>query len=217
MKLISLGNSCKVRESIDRFNNMNNINGETSIFDWVLSNFSAVVHVFNSLAQYQENELFHENKFINNGICPNNDINCALIHKDMQFQSIHDIHSDISYDLQKDDFIEKYRRRSKRLRDTIQNYSEKIHFLYFISFKESIPTINEIYLFLITTQKMRRNLPFMIHLLVPPEFNCYRDVINTCIITDNVNVVYMTSDPSIDPFKEQRRNLNWIDIYKSLN
>ena len=214
MKLISLGNSCKVRESIDRFNH---VKEETNIFDWVISNFSSVVHIFNSLAHYQENELFHENKFINNGVCPNNTTNSALIHKDMQFQSIHDIHNNISYDLQKYDFIEKYRRRSKRLRDTLQNYPKNIHFLYFISFKESIPTIDEIYYFIISTQKMRGNLPFIIHILVPPEFNCYRDVINKCIITNNVNVVYMTSDPSIDPFKEQRRNLNWADIYKSLN
>ena len=214
MKLISLGNSCKVKESIDRFNQ---VKEETNIFDWVISNFSSVVHIFNSLAHEQENELFHENKFINHGICPNNTINCALIHKDMQFQSIHDIHSDISYDLQKHAFIEKYRRRSRRLRETIQHYAQNIHFLYFISFKESIPTINEIYHFIIYTQKMRGNLPFIIHILVPPEFHCYRDVINTCIITTNVNVVYMTLDPSIDSFKEQRRNLNWIDIYTSLN
>ena len=214
MKLISLGNSCKVRESIDRFNH---IKEETNIFDWVISNFSSVVHVFNSLAHYQENELFHENKFINNGICPNNTINCALIHKDMQFQSIHDIHSNISYDLQKDEFIEKYRRRSKRLRETLQHCTENIHFLYFISFKESIPTIHEIYYFIISTQKMRGSLPFIIHILVPPEFHCYQDVINKCVITNNVDVVYMTSDPSIDSFKEQRRNLNWIDIYKLLN
>ena len=64
---------------------------------------------------------------------------------------------------------------------------------------------------------MRGNLPFFIHILVPPEFHCYQDVINKCVITNNVDVVYMTSDPSIDPFKEQRRNLNWANIYKSLN
>ena len=215
MKLISLGNSCKVRESIDRFNN--NVKGETHMFDWVISNFSSVVRVFHSLANNKEDDLFHENKFINQGVCPNNTIHCALVHRDMQFQSIHDIHSNISYDLQKNDFIEKYRRRSKRLRETIQHYAQNIHFLYFISFKEYIPTINEIYDFIVLTQKMRGDLPFFIHILVPPEFHCYRDVINPCIITTNVKVIYMSSNPAVDPVKEQRRDLNWLDIYKYFN
>ena len=41
---------------------------------------------------------------------------------------------------------------------------------------------------------MRGNLPFFIHILVPPEFNCYQDVINTCKITNNVNVIDVRKD-----------------------
>ena len=212
MKVISLGNSCKVRESIDRFNS---VKEETNIFDWVISDFSAVVYIFNAFENGKEDELFHEDKFINNGICPNNTIHCALVHTDMQFHSIHDVHSNISYDLQKHEFIEKYRRRCRRLRETIQNYPHNIHFIYFISFKETIPTINEIYFFIMSIKKLRGELPFVIHILVPPEFYCYQDTINSCMITNNVNVIYMTSDPSIDPFKEQRRDLNWSEIYNS--
>ena len=213
MKLISLGNSCKVRESIDRFNNCSQ---ETNMFDWVISNFSSVVKIFNALLNNQENSLFHENQFGNEGVHANNVTHYSVNHKYMQFQCIHDVENNRSYESQQSEFIEKYRRRSRRMRELIQQYPQVIHFIYFFSFKEFIPTIEEMYYFITSVQKMRGNLPFYVHVLVPPEFHPYRDEINKCIITNHVKVFFMQSNPTIEPSKEQRRDLNWMEYYKLL-
>ena len=213
MKLISLGNACKVRESIDRFNG---ISQETNIFDWVISDFEAVVVIIKSLVNNKEEELFNQDAFINEGTFVNNQSHYNLSHKQINFKSIHDVSVQKQYEDEYKIFIDKYLRRCIRLRDEISKQSDSIHFIYFITHKEFIPTIEQIYYFIINIQILRKELPFYIHLLVPPELINYKEIIQKCTITQHVKVFYMSSFPNIDPVQEQRQDLNWYNLYNNI-
>lgn len=213
MKFISLGNSCKVRESIDR----NNGNSQsTLIFDWVISNFDAVVKIFEKISEYKENEIFNNLCFYNEGVNVNNQTHYCASHNKILFKSIHDLTTQKTYDEQVDELVDKYRRRSHRLRQIIQTETETLHFIYFISFSQNIPSIEEMFFFITYVEKMRSNKPFLIHLLVPPEFHDFREKLYSCVITNHVKIVFMDKDKNIDPVKEQRRDLSWEKFYQSL-
>ena len=206
MKLISLGNACKVRESIDRF-----IGGsqETNIFDWVISDFSSVVTIFQAISNNNEKTLFDPNLFVNEGSHPNNITHLCISHKFINFKSLHDVENNQeTFDYNFQDFIKKYLRRSERLRSIIKDSTEAINFIYFVCLEENIPTKEQMYYFIICIQKMNRNLNFKIHILIPPEFSHFKKKISESYITNHVNYFYMKEKANIDPVLEQRQNLN---------
>ena len=68
--LISLGSACRVREAIQRHLNVDTL--ETNMFDWVLSNFAAVVYFIQHIDQsiiesdfYDTNISFLDKRLVN--------------------------------------------------------------------------------------------------------------------------------------------------------
>ena len=213
MNLISLGNACKVRESIDRYNGAPQ---PTHIFDWVISDFDAVVEIIKSIANDEEILIFNENSFINEGSHPNLPSHLCLSHKTLNFKSIHDVEVDKDYQTEYNLFINKYLRRAIRLRELVKNENSAIHFIYFICYEENIPSIEQIYYFIINIQKIRDKKPFFIHILIPPELSQFKKQIEQIGITEHVKFFYMTSFSNIDPVKEQRQDLNWYNLYNNI-
>jgi hypothetical protein len=224
MVFISLGYNCKVRQSIDRFNGFRK---ETHFFDWVVSNFKFVLHTFQ---HFQEPEIFLEkDHFKNIGIFffePNH-YYIAYKNKNLIFHSLHDLSINNSYDHEINIFIEKYKRRLKRLYELILNTKEKIHFIHMIdaenvtpitvlTTEENIPTIDEINNFINKIKELNINCNFCLHLLIVPENYKYTEKINQ-LKNENVEIHYMKSDPNIDPFYSERRDLNWEEIYSTFN
>jgi hypothetical protein len=125
--------------------------------------------------------------------------------------------SQISFESQIEDLVEKYRRRSRRFRTIVETETEPIHFIYFISFYQNIPNVDQMYYFLTHIETMRGNKNFFIHLLVPPEFHSFRKELYENVITNQVKLVFMNKDKNIDPFKEQRRDLNWETFYEFIS
>lgn len=212
MVLVSLGFACKVRESIDRYLNSR---GETQIFDWLLTNFSTVIHVLNNIDNPKV--FLNKDMFTNQGIFPNNKSNFFVSHKNIYFNSLHDFPSEISYGDYMNKFIEKYSRRLKRLKRLIINSKETIQFIHMFNDEKCIPTIDEIYSFLNIIKKLNSNCKFYLHILVAPENHKYYEKINILKICANVKIHYMKSKPDIEPNKEQRCDLNWNEIYSSLD
>lgn len=211
MKLISLGNACKVRESIDRFNG---VRQETNIFDWVLSDFSSVVTIFQAISNNCEKTIFDQHLFKNEGSHPTYNNHVCLSHKFIYFKSLHDVeNNEENFNVNLQEFIKKYLRRSERLRNLIKSSTEKINFLYFVGSKEQIPTKEKMYYFIICIKKMNNNLDFKIHILIPPELSHLSHLIGECHITNHVNIFYMKEIQNIDPVYEQRQNLNWYNLY----
>lgn len=199
MILVSLGFACKVRESIDRYLNSR---GETQFFDWLLTNFSTILHVLNNI---DAPEVFLKREmFTNVGIFPNNQNNFFVSHKNIYFNSLHDFPSDIPYGDYMNKFIEKYSRRLKRLKRLIITSKEKIHFVHMFNDENCIPTINEINSFIIAIKKINLNCIFCLHILVAPENHKYCEKIDILKICDNVKIHYMKSNPHIEPNKEQK-------------
>lgn len=211
MKLISLGNACKVRESIDRFNGCSQ---ETNIFDWVLSDFSSVVTIFQAISNNNEKTLFDPNLFVNEGSHPNYNTHLCISHKFINFKSLHDVENNPeTYESNFNEFINKYIRRSERLRSIITQSTETINFIYFVCLEKNIPSKEQMYYFIISIQKMNKNLNFKIHILIPPEFSHLQEKISESYITNHVNYFYMKEKDNIDPVLEQRQNLNWYNLY----
>lgn len=135
MVFISLGTSCKVRESIDRYNGFRN---ETNFFDWVLSNFTTVLFVIQNI---DHPEMFlTANKFIKNSPSSNNPTHYIANHVQLYFSSLHDFPVSIEYNDYMIPFLEKYKRRLLRLKNIIMNNNDILHFIHMIPFASIIPS-----------------------------------------------------------------------------
>ena len=211
MTLISLGFACRVRESIDRFNGFRT---ETNFFDWLISNFSTVLFVIQNIDN--SSNFLNHNKFVKKGIFFNNLTHNTVDHTELYFSSLHDFPINIDYNIYMDTFLEKYKRRLLRLKKIILNNNEKIHFIHMIPFETMIPTIEEIYNFIMKIKEINPNCDFCLHLLVPPELHCNASNVNLLVICSNVKAHYMLETSPNQPKNEQRLELNWTDIYKSI-
>jgi hypothetical protein len=115
------------------------------------------------------------------------------------------------------------------LYELILNAKEKIHFIHMIdaenvtpieevpTTEENIPTIGEINNFINKIKELNINCNFCLHLLIVPENYKYTEKINQLKMNENVEIHYMKSDPNIDPFYSERRDLNWEEIYSTFN
>ena len=209
MVFISLGTSCKVRESIDRFNGFRN---ETNFFDWILSNFTTVLFVI----QYIDHpELFlTSDKFIKSFPSPNNPTHFISNHNQLYFSSLHDFPVDMEYDHFMIFFLEKYKRRILRLKNTIIS-TETIQFIHMITFASIIPSIENIYFFVIYIQIINPNCKFYLHLLIPPELHAHSETIDKLNICYNIKIHYMVCNNSLGELTTDgsRVDLNWTEIY----
>jgi len=211
MPLISLGFACRVRESIDRFNGFR---VETNFFDWIMSNFSTVLYVFQNI---DNPDLFlTNNHFTSQAPSENNKTHYTAIHNQLNFMSLHDFPVEIPFYEYMPKFLETYKRRLVRLKNMIVTSKETIHFIHMIGFENMIPTIADVYYFVLAVQKINSNCNFYLHLFVPPEFHYKADVINELIICNNIKVHYLTSNASIHPNGLQRHDLNWSETYKHI-
>ena len=213
MVFISLGTSCKVRESIDRYNGFRN---ETNFFDWVLSNFTTVLFV---LEHIDNPDFFLTcNKFIKNPPSSNNPTHYIASHTQVYFSSLHDFPVNVEYDDYMITFLEKYKRRILRLKNMIINNTETIHFIHMIPFTSIIPSIENIYFFIIYIQNINPNCKFYLHLLIPPELHSYSETIDKLTICHNVKIHYMVcTNPNGELTMDGSRiDLNWNDIYNRI-
>lgn len=213
MVFISLGTSCKVRESIDRYNGFRN---ETNFFDWVLSNFTTVLFVIQNI---DHPEMFlTANKFIKNSPSSNNPTHYIANHVQLYFSSLHDFPVSIEYNDYMIPFLEKYKRRLLRLKNIIMNNNDILHFIHMIPFASIIPSIENIYFFIIYIQKINSNCKFYLHLLIPPELHVYAETIDKLNICHNVKTHYMIcTNPNGEVTTDGSRiDLNWNEIYNRI-
>ena len=208
---ISLGFACRVRESIDRFNGFRL---ETNFFDWILSNFTTVLFIIQHI-NYPQNFLTAD-KFIPKGISKNNLTHNTVDHTQLFFSSLHDFPSNMSYDAYMPQFLDKYRRRLERFKNIIVTNKERIHFIHMIAFSNSIPTIADVYNFVMAIKIINPNCDYYLHFFIPPELHAYGEKINALAICYNIKVHYLFSTDKSQPMNEQRLDLNWADTYRHI-
>jgi hypothetical protein len=92
MVFISLGFACLVRQSIDIFNGFR---VETNFFDWLMTNFSTVLFVFQNIDN-PSSFLTHD-KFTDKGIADNNLAHRIVEHNELYLTSLHDFPSEMGY------------------------------------------------------------------------------------------------------------------------
>jgi hypothetical protein len=210
MVFISLGSACLVRQSIDIFNGFR---GETNFFDWIMTNFTTVLFVFQHLNN-PESFLTIE-KFIDKGIISNNPNHRFIDHLQLNFSSLHDFPAEQSFLDYFKIFVDKYTRRMIRLKNLILNYKEGINYILYIPYCEFIPTIEQIFYFIINIREINPLCIFYIHLLIPPEINYEKEKIDKLEICNNVKIHYMISDGSI--INIQRTDLNFKEVYEKIS
>jgi hypothetical protein len=209
MVFISLGFACLVRQSIDVYNGFR---VETNFFDWLMTNFTTVLFIFQNINN--PGSFLTVDKFTDKGITENNLVHRFIEHKELYFNSLHDFPAELGYWDYIYSFIKKYERRMLRLKNIIQNNNEKINFIHYISYSIYIPTIEQIYFFIMAIKEINTNCNFSLHLCVPPELHFEVDKLNNLRICNNVNIHYMISDNS--SINSQRTDLNWNQIYKNI-
>jgi hypothetical protein len=210
--LISLGSACRVRESIDRFNNFR---VETNFFDWLITNFATVLFIIQNI-DHPQNFLTYD-KFVQKGVFSNNLTHYTVDHTQLYFSSLHDFPVNMDYHVYMNTFLDKYKRRLQRLKNIILN-NEKIHFIHMICFESFIPSIEQIYFFVTKIKELNANCNFTLHLLIPPELHNQADKINLLVICTNVKIHYMVvNSPHLIESNMQRLELNWQDIYNSFS
>jgi hypothetical protein len=209
MTLISLGYACLVRQSIDQFNGYR---VETNYFDWLLTNFTTILFILQHLEK-PESYLTHD-RFTDKGIESNNPTHRNVTHNELYFISLHDFPAEKGYWEYIQEFIEKYQRRANRLISIIKTCSEKINFIHYIAFKINIPTIEQIYFFIVEIQKINPYCNFCLNLLIPPDLYHEKGIIDILQINNNIKIHYMISDGS--PINLQRTDLNWNSVYNQI-
>jgi len=209
MVFISLGFACLVRQSIDIFNGFR---VETNFFDWLMTNFTTVLFIIKNLDN-PDSFLTHD-RFTDKGMTDNNPTHRFVDHKELYMISLHDFPAEMDYWSYVQTFIEKYKRRMSRLKEMILTCQEKINFIHYIPYAKDIPTLEQVYLFLMAIQGMNPYCNFCLHLLIPPELYSSHESINKLQISNNVRIHYMQSDNQI--INLQRTDLNWKEIYQHI-
>jgi hypothetical protein len=219
--ILSLGNSCKVKEAIQRYTN---VKSQSQFFDWMLSNFDSVLYFMKNINTpihgnnfYLTNEQYYEHKRLN--------------HLHIRFDSLHDILCNQLYEIEKNKFIEKYNRRLIRFKNNI--IDEKIiHFIHLVDFIPNpilsnkpiyIPTIEEIKLFDKYIKNINPTCNYYLHILIPPQ-NCKYYKYNfeydkneiLQLSSKNIFIYFLSQDHSIDSCNEQCHHWSWSDVFENI-
>jgi len=220
--LISLGGQCKVREAIQRHLNTNSL--ETNIFDWVLSDFEAVLYFIKNI-----NTPINVDDFVdtNKTVLQSHRI---ISHRFLQFESLHDsdIKNDATSELVK--LVEKYNRRLNRLKTHIM-YNNKIDFIHSLKVYYTndspqlyIPSVTQIQEFTETILQINPNCGFNLHILIPPPYckkykwniSIDETQINQLKINDNVHIYYLQQDENKPTFEDQCQHWSWEYVFQNL-
>jgi hypothetical protein len=213
--IYSFGSSCKVRESIQRY--LKNDTQESGFFDWIFSNLTTVIYYITNIdIQIKIDDFYNTNEICNENI--------ILKHKNILFDSLHDINKNNLYENELINFINKYTRRLLRLKNIILS-NKKINFIHLFYISDNyihIPSIEEIENLFLAIYKINSECNFNLHLLVPPNdcnfLNTHFEIkcdLNKLIINDKIFLHYLTQDDNILN-KNQCRHWSWDEVYKSL-
>ena len=217
--IISLGNSCKVREAIQRFLNCDTL--ESNMFDWVFTNFSSILYFIENIDKPLIATDFYDTELK----CFNHR---GVNHCNLRFDTLHDINANESYEEQLPLFLEKYNRRLQRLKLHILS-NEKIHFIHLVDCnynfrlpdtKIYIPNLDEINLFDKFIKNINHQCIYYLHILIPPfeckiynfSFTIDKEEINKLSI-NNVFVHYLTIDENVETSNEQCRHWSWSNVF----
>ena len=218
--LIPLGSSCKVRESIQRYLNIESM--QTNMFDWVFSNFETVLYFITNIDTPVKADDFYDTNYICFG-------KRMVFHKLLRFDTLHDFDGSKTYEEEMPSFLDKYNRRLHRLKELIMS-NEKLDFIHLLDLNYNdripnqdmyVPSIEQVYFFFENVKKINPNCNFNLHILIPPSyckqykraFSINSDEINKLIINYNIFIHYLSQDENIDSVDEQCQHWSWFDVY----
>jgi hypothetical protein len=225
--LIPLGSSCKVRESIQRYLNINSM--QTNMFDWVFSNFESILYFISNIDVPVKADDFYDTNHIS--------IDSRVVfHKNLRFDTLHDFDASKTYEDEMPSFLDKYNRRLQRLKELILS-NEKLDFIHLVDINYNhrnpnqnmyIPSIEQVYYFYQNVKKINPNCNFNLHILIPPPyckqykakdnktFSIDQNEINKLKITHNIFIHYLSQNENIDSVDEQCQHWSWFDVYNSI-
>jgi hypothetical protein len=200
-KFISLGRHCDVKEQIDKFTK-----GPTLFFDWLRSDFKAVIKVF-SYNNILEELLFHDNIITIKH--PYDILNICVEFKNMIMGdnklfllSHHDIAIDTVVDENViQNFIDKYERRWYRVIDIINNSNQPLIFIHRITNRHAIEYIDpgDEDKFIELISRINPNCKFSLVFLI------HRDDISDIIIEKRNKFLSL----NIEPFLKSNCEKDW--------
>lgn len=206
IKVISLGSFCQVKHNIDIYFG----SSETNLFDWIITDFRAVLSIFNDF----EGKLFVKENFTRDNILMEKHPNLKIENKEIKFICIHDFNADHqNYELTIDRIIEKFLRRLERLKEYIIN-EENIHFVHILDhfhLTEYIPKIDDILLFFSLLRKINDKNNIKLHILIPPTKQN-----NDFSHLDNIPNLYVHNIKIINNKRDWTGpNFNWEEIFST--
>lgn len=213
MKIISIGSACQVKFQIIKHHTKE----ETQFFDWLITDFKTVLFVLKNI---DNREWISKTKFTDEPVFKEgrswNPDNHKIEHKDIKIISIHDFPSNIPYNDYMSEFLQKYKRRLKRLKLCIKDKSQNIHIVHCIDHQYTegyIPTQQDMHELFNTLHNIKNNNNVFVHIAIPPKFN-YIDTTHLKI-NDRVFIYYLKVNDSI-PSSWENSNFNWDIIFDNI-
>jgi hypothetical protein len=209
MKIISIGSACQVKCQINKHHQKE----ETQFFDWFIIDFKTVLHVLKNI----HNHVISKTKFTDASVFIEGQSWIPDYHKiehtDCKMVSVHDFPSNIPYNNYMPEFLQKYKRRLKRLKSCIKDKSQNIHMIHCIDhqFTEGyIPTQQDIHDFFQIINIKKNNV--FLHIVIPPKYNI--DTSNLKI-NDRVFIYYLQDNHSV-PSSWENYNFNWKIVFDNI-
>jgi len=217
ISLISLGNSCKVREVIQRYQGTSSL--ETNMFDWVISNFDTVLYFMLNIYKPLIKDDFYDSKLH----CLNHR---RVHHGKILFESIHDVIFNNSYETEMNAFIDKYNRRLLRLKQLILS-DKKIHFIHLVNFNGQnidIPSVQNISIFNQLILQINPNCDYNLHILFPPQ-NCklYKTIFEynkteiEKLSNKQVFIYFLSQNETDQPLTHQCLHWCWSIVFENID
>ena len=193
MKIISIGSTCQVKNSIDLIFKQE----ETNFFDWLITDFKSVLYV---LKHNNDTELITPSKFTNEegfiaGRTFDNDHH-KMGHIYFKMISVHDFPLETPYMDMMNTFIEKYKRRLHRLIELIHSEDNihMIHCLDHIYTDTATITSEDIYNYKLYLSNINQNHQCYLHIAIPPKYN---HIDFNHLIQDRVFVYYLRDTKNV--------------------
>ena len=226
--LFPFGTSCKVREAIERYNCCKI---ETNIFDWLITNFEAILYCIENIDKPFTADDFYDAKYVWSS-------HKTIFHKQIKFDSIHDCDLNNSFENEMPMFLAKYNRRLNRLKNYILSntkldFIHLIDFIHYPTFQSSrchhstktgelyIPTSQQLHDFHNAIKKINPNCNYRIHILLPPTYckqykcNCtYDENELNLLANEHTFIHYLEQDENKESFAQQCRHWSWDTVFR---